>query len=378
MWKRALFVTAACGVFLGGSKAAAQGQPLLYTVPYRAGDGGYRIFRIPALWYLPKKPLCAFAEGRIGGRRAAGDIDLCLRRSFDQGQTWEPLQVVADFGGDFCGNPCVVHDPTRDRLWLAFTRSRGADVEEDIVAGKAPATQVWIVSSDDDGATWSTPRDLGAAARREPWGWYGTGPGLGLFLGNAQRGRLVIPAYHTEAGVYRTHCLLSDDHGETWRLGSDAADDTSEPQVVELADRTLLMNARTIAGRGERRTLRLSRDRGETWEPAADRQALVDAHCQGCIYRCFRSGSNGQFDLIYAQPSTRGRVGVQAWISEDDGRTWPTAQPLWSGPSAYTSMVRLQSGLVGLLLECGTKDPYEQIAFVKFAPEWLKARRAPP
>ena len=50
---------------------------------------------------------------------------------------------------------------------------------------------------------------------------------------------------------------------------------------------------------------------------------------------------------------------------------------LWSGPSAYTSIVRVQGGLVGMLIECGKKDVYEQIAFVKFAPEWLKARKAP-
>jgi hypothetical protein len=50
---------------------------------------------------------------------------------------------------------------------------------------------------------------------------------------------------------------------------------------------------------------------------------------------------------------------------------------LWSGPSAYTSMIRTQGGLIGMLIECGTKDVYEQIAFIKFAPEWLHGRKAP-
>ena len=40
-------------------------------------------------------------------------------------------------------------------------------------------------------------------------------------------------------------------------------------------------------------------------------------------------------------------------------------------------MTRLQGGLVGLLLECGEKQTYEQIVFLKFAPEWLKAGKAP-
>ena len=85
---------------------------------------------------MPNKLLLAFAEGRVANRRGRGNIDIVLRRSLDHGQTWEPLQVVADFGDDFCGNPCIVQDSTNGRLWLAFTRSRGSDPEEDIVSGK--------------------------------------------------------------------------------------------------------------------------------------------------------------------------------------------------------------------------------------------------
>lgn len=129
------------GLFVGWGlvfegNACAQGQPLLYTVPFKAGDSGYLIFRIPAIWAAPNKPLMAFAEGRVSKRKAMGNIDIVLRRSLDLGQTWEPLQVVADFGDDFCGNPCVVQDPTNSRLWLSFTRSPGAATEEQIVERK--------------------------------------------------------------------------------------------------------------------------------------------------------------------------------------------------------------------------------------------------
>lgn len=359
------------------ARVTGQGQPLLYTVPFQVGDGRYLIYRIPALWTAPGKPLLAFAEGRASGRRAAGNIDVVLRRSFDGGQTWAPLQVVADFGGDFCGNPCVVYDPVKERLWLAFTRSRGADVEAAIAAGKAPGTQVWLTSSTDDGTTWSKPIDISATARRATWGWYGTGPGVGLHLGDARKSRLLVPAYHSEQGVYRAHCLYSDDHGATWQLGADAADHTSEPQVVVRSDRSLLMQARTIAGHGKQRTLLVSRDDGATWKVATGVTALPEHDCQGSILRCVRSGAKDQWDLIVTQPLSPKRVGVHAWISTDEGKSWPQAQPLWNGPSAYTALVRTQDGQVGALLECGKKDVYEQIAFVKFAPEWLKARQAP-
>lgn len=350
----------------------AQGQPLLYTVPFKAGDSGYLIFRIPAIWTAPNKPLLAFAEARVSKRKAAGNIDIALRRSFDLGQTWEPLQVVADFGDDFCGNPCVVLDPTNGRLWLAFTRSPGSATEETIVARTADPTTVWITYSDDDGATWSPPRDLSATCRKSTWGWYGTGPGLGLFVGDAQKNRLIIPAYHTEGDVYRTHCLLSDDHGVTWRLGDVAADNTSEPQVVVMGDGSLTMNARTIAGKGERRTLVGSRDWGETWQPSENVTPLAENLCQGCIYRSDRSGTNGDYDLIFTQPGARNRTGVTAWLSDDEGKTWPFAQTLWRGPSAYTAMIRSHDGQICTLMECGRKDTFEQIAFVKYSQEWLR------
>ena len=41
---------------------SAQPQPLLYTVPFQAGDHGYLIYRIPAIGVAPDKPLMAFAE----------------------------------------------------------------------------------------------------------------------------------------------------------------------------------------------------------------------------------------------------------------------------------------------------------------------------
>ena len=67
-------------------------------------------------------------------------------------------------------------------------------------------------------------------------------------------------------------------------------------------------------------------------------------------------------------------TGVDQALGGPDRRL---AAPPWNGPSAYTSMARTQDGLVCALIECGKKDTHEQIAFVKFAAEWLKARKAP-
>lgn len=56
---------------------------------FRAGDNGYASYRIPALMVSPKGTLPAFfCEGRRNSASDTGDIDVLLRRSFDDGKSW--------------------------------------------------------------------------------------------------------------------------------------------------------------------------------------------------------------------------------------------------------------------------------------------------
>ena len=52
----------------------------------------------------------AFCEGRKKGQSDSGDIDLVLKRSFDNGEIWQSMQLVWDDGENTCGNPCPVVD----------------------------------------------------------------------------------------------------------------------------------------------------------------------------------------------------------------------------------------------------------------------------
>jgi len=75
---------------------------------FRAGEGGYHTYRIPALIRSVKGTLLAFCEGRKNSASDTGDIDVLLRRSTDGGKTWQPTQKVADMGADTVGNPAPV------------------------------------------------------------------------------------------------------------------------------------------------------------------------------------------------------------------------------------------------------------------------------
>lgn len=49
-------------------------------------------------------------------------------------------------------------------------------------------------------------------------------------------------------------------------------------------------------------------------------------------------------------------------LSENNGKTWPYAYQVYSGPSAYSDLTNLRNGNIGLLYEYGINNPYEKSA----------------
>ena len=54
--------------------------------------------------------------------------------------------------------------------------------------------------------------------------------------------------------------------------------------------------------------------------------------------------------------------------SFDDGATWPVEKLIEEGSAAYSSLLRLPDGRVGLLYE---RADYREIVFVAFPLDWL-------
>ena len=55
---------------------------------WRSGQDGYHTYRIPALVVTTAGAVLAFCEGRRDSRHDHGDIDLLVRRSEDNGESW--------------------------------------------------------------------------------------------------------------------------------------------------------------------------------------------------------------------------------------------------------------------------------------------------
>jgi sialidase-1 len=332
---------------------------------FRASEGGYHTYRIPALVVTRSGALLAFCEGRRGGRGDSGDIDLLLKRSRDNGRTWSDLQVVADFGDDTIGNPAPVVDRKTGAILLLLTRNPGHVTERQIIDGTAAGTRtVWLTRSTNDGLTWTPPEEITASVKLPDWTWYATGPGNGIQL---RSGRLVIPCDHIVAGTKAnySHVILSDDGGRTWRIGGSAGDQTNESAVVELRDRSLLLNMRSNHGRNRRAVAR-SRDQGLTWSAVESDEALIEPVCQASLIRFTKDR------LLFSNPADTKRRMLTVKLSRDEGKTWPVERLVHAGPSAYSSLARLKSGRIGLLYERGANSPYELISFAAFDLAWLQ------
>ena len=354
-------------VLLSALPVAAAEPELRQSVIFKAGEDGYHTFRIPSLLVTRRGTALAFCEGRKHSAGDSGDIDLVLKRSLDGGTTWQTLQVVADHGADTIGNPCPVIDRKTGIIWLLLTGNPGGTEESKILAGNGTRT-VWVTSSKDGGATWPPAVDITASVKNDDWTWYATGPGNGIQL---RSGRMVVPCCHAKKGgrAYRSHVIYSDDRGKTWRAGGEAGENTDESSVVELADGSLLLNARTESD-AKRRSVTRSADGGLTWGPVSLDETLIEPTCQASL---IRFGGHGKLPpaLLFSNPADLARVKETVRLSYDDGKTWPNSLRLYEGPSAYSSLAILGKAFVGCLYERGQKHPYESIAFARIPLDWL-------
>jgi len=352
------------------------------STPFVSGTEGYATFRIPAITVNGAGHLLAFCEGRKRGSGDAGDIDIVFKVSADGGKTWGKLGVIRDDGANTCGNPCVVRDAQTGVIWLLHTWNRGDDHESQIINQTSKDTRrVYLSSSSDDGRTWSQAREITADVKLTNWTWYATGPGAGIQLQHREYlGRLVIPCDHIEAGTkrYFSHVIYSDDHGKSWKLGGTTpGGQVNECEVVELADGALLLNMRSYDPARKARQSAISRNGGITWVEQKIVPELVDPICQASIRRLSwpQAGQPGMILFANAASEQRERMTVRA--SFDEGRTWPVSRLLTAQPAAYSCLVALPDGLIGILYEAGPQNPYQAVVFSSFTLNWLKTGAGP-
>ncbi|MGE5646989.1 MAG: sialidase family protein [Acidobacteriota bacterium] len=341
----AFLAVLACGVAYGAAPLFEE------TELFVGGQDGINTYRIPALTCTKSGTVLAFCEGRIDNSEDGSPTHLVLKRRTGNARAWNPMQIVlASRAGIAYMNPVPIIDRANGAIHLLVNYYTHYDPHTEERDAK-----VWLLTSRDEGAHWSKPVDLTPQVGAQE-----LGPGIGIQL---ESGRFVAPTYQ---GV-----IYSDDRGAHWRAGGRAPGPSSESQVVELADGSLMRNTRGAP----LRTITVSRDRGATWGEAWRDPALTDSRLwDGCQASLIRHTKNR---LLFANPADlRSRFLMTVRLSYDEGKTWPVSRLIRNGTGAYSSLTVFPDGTIGLMYETGNgfDEPFDfhvKIAFARFNLEWL-------
>lgn len=315
-------------------------------------------FRIPGMIRTASGALVGCFDARYHHEGdLCADIDVAAVRSTDGGQTWSLPTVCMDSGpggANGCGDPCIVQDKT-GRIWiqaLACHFSGGASLWTSKTGNNYYTTGQWeMVYSDDDGKTWSYQHvNPTKQIKKDEWNCILAGPGCGI---TTSKGVIVFPAQIWQTGA-KYNCMsticYSTDGGLSWKYGKGIPHRTSECQVVELQDGSIMLNCRN-ENRSGKRVVYVTKDLGETWAPHdTNLTALPEPTCQGSLVN---ATVDGKPMLLFSNPATSGgRFDMGIRYSEDDGKTW--SKPLTYDSRrcmGYSCVAMVDDKNVGIIYE---------------------------
>ncbi|HEU5148833.1 MAG TPA: exo-alpha-sialidase [Chryseosolibacter sp.] len=335
----------------------------------KAWDDSAHTYRIPGLITTDKGTLIAVYDIRHkSSRDLPGNVDVGMSRSTDGGETWEPMKTIMDMGppheNNGIGDPCILFDPATRTIWVAALWSKGNRSIAGSEPGLSPDStgQFVLVSSKDDGLTWSQPYNITSQVKDPKWHLYFQGPGSGIAMAD---GTLVFPSQFWDEskkpGMPHSSIIYSTDYGKTWRSGNGAKPNTTESQVVETTPGVLMLNMRD--NRGKFRSIFTTKDFGETWlEHHTSQEALPDPVCMASIVKANVKTSAGMKEILFfsnvATSTARKNTTIKA--SLDLGESWPEQNQLLLDERrtyGYSSLARIDENTIGLLYE-GERDLY--------------------
>ncbi|HET8600591.1 MAG TPA: sialidase family protein, partial [Segeticoccus sp.] len=340
---------------------------------------GSPYYRIPALATTTQGTLIAAYDARPTLGDLPNHIKMVIRRSTDDGRTWQTQQVVReDPAPHGYGDPSLVVDHDTGRIFLFYAAGMnqgyfGSHTGTD--ESDPDVLQADYSYSDDDGRTWQHRR-ITHEIKEPQWGGMFASSGKGIQIKRGKyAGRLVQQYAVRYQGGNWAMSVYSDDHGQTWHHGKLVGPGMDENKVVELADGRLMLNSRSASGY---RKVAYSTDGGETWSQPVDDHQLPDPSDNGSILRYNRNaGPNSPeaHKLLFSNnESQSARENLVVKQSCDDGRTWPIRKVVEPGFAAYSTLERLPNGNFGLLWE---SNGYRNITFSSFSPDWLGGVCAP-
>ncbi|WP_166647334.1 sialate O-acetylesterase [Prosthecobacter fusiformis] len=294
------------------AQAPAFPQANVLLNPGKGYDDVSRVWQgIPGIERAPKGRLWVTWYSGDEGEGAIGNYAL-VATSGDDGKHWsKPVVAIEGNKGTKIGDPIPWVDP-KGRLWVFYNQLTAKTETSPTIRGTCA-----IRCDDPDSAkpTWSEPflvaEDgilFGKPIVRAGGGWLAPF----FLMGN-------------QAGRPETCTLLSSNEGETWEWhgGTSIPEDLrnfSEATLAQRKDGSIWTVIRTTKGLYES----TSTDGGKTWSDAIAMPAYEGPSTRACMMKL----ASGAFMLIYhdAKKNENGaypRTRLMAWLSDDEGRTWP-------------------------------------------------------
>lgn len=318
-----------------------------------AGQDNCNTYRIPGIITTNAGTLIAVYDARYNSSMdLQQDINIGMSRSTDKGETWESMKVIMDmdsYGGrprnqNGTGDPCVLYDNFTNTIWVAALWLSGAPADQYVWRTSQPGLtpeetgQFLLIKSIDDGLTWSKPLSIARQIKDPAWQLLFQGPGRGITM---KDGTLVFPAQFKadigekaiDGGQYTCHSTIvySRDAGNTWHIGTGAKSNTTEAQVVELTDGSLMLNMRDDRNRLDKtmsngRAVSVTRDLGTTWVThSSSNHSLPEPNCMASLISAdLKISGTIKKVLFFSNPDNKAaRSDMTIKASIDDGVTWP-------------------------------------------------------
>jgi len=375
-------------------------EPLLEKIDlFTAGEGGYARYHIPGVVVTAKGSVLAWCEARRKGSDWDA-IDILLRRSTDEGQTWSPPRSIVEVPGPKRKNPFA--------LALSGVREEDVTYNNPVLIADRDGTvhmlfcleymRCFYQRSPDDGQTWSAPVEITATFERfrsaYDWKVLATGPNHGLQLSN---GRLLAPVWlstGTGGNAHRpsvTATIYSDDSGRTWQAGEIAAPCTeewinpNESVAMELADGRIMLNMRNES-KAHRRLVTTSDDGATGWSQPRFDHSLREPICMGSMIRLSLKADSDRNRILFCNPDnltradhkevegkSRDRKNLSVKISYDEGQTWSVNKAIEPGWSAYSDLAVTHSGTILCFYGRGATSSFagDRLTIARFNLEWL-------
>ena len=373
------------------------------TVFPLGGSDGYACFRIPTIIQAGNNDLLAFAEGRVNGCGDYGNINIVMRRSTDNGQTWGDVETLQGEDWELMEqNVSVVYDEFfqhKDASGKLLYNEDGTERtgqllkvwnwanghEWDITDANNEGQyerKVFMARSLDHGETWIDKKDITDEVRI-PGQYYHTPPlgaAIQLTTDKAQDqgrfGRLLFagqynPEWASSAVYNYNYAFWTDDGGNTWEIGGRLeSTPLNEVQALELANGDIMFNSRNYSSSGGRvgyRGVTISEDGGRTFGETIDDINLREPAVAASTIRYTRDDMHDKNRLLFSHPDASSRVNMSVKMSYDEGESWEVNKVINPGAGAYSDLVIDSDMNIGLLYETSGNE----IRYANFTLDWL-------